>query len=176
MFIKYEKQSYPLIPENTLAYAEVTVKMGYSELGEFVTQSKNNPENYQLNMELRLLDPKYKGKKIFHHLAVKSIEGQEWRVEKGKRDLVHMICAINGISLKEYEESARNNKPLKFMLEKDYSNLGGNKVFVSIGIEEAKGNYPAKNKINYFAIPGQKLKTTTESEIYTEAEDDSVPF
>lgn len=182
MFIEYH-QDQQLIPEGTKTWAEVIVKTGNTDKDPFITQSKNNPETYYLLLELYLIDPDYKRKKFYYYLGRKGSKLDEKGNDKYKRmgdnDLVKMICAINGINIAEYLEKKNTNTPLKFMLEKDYSNLGNNNVFVEIGVEPAKKfndkDYPESNKIKSFIIPNkeqlQELKELTGEEAR-----DEIPF
>jgi len=181
MYINYHDDlntAPELIPDKTKVWATVSIKVGYSDMGDFVTQGKSG--SYYLALELTVEDTPWQNRKIYHYLGRKGKSfneaGKDVFKSMGDNDLVKMICTINNITLKEYNEASAQKKQLPFMLASDYSNLIDKKVYIQVGIDPEKEYngkiYPAKNKVAFFVIPTPKPKLVEEDDEIQ----DCIPF
>jgi hypothetical protein len=136
---------FELIPDGTIARVAMTIRPGSVGDGGWLTQSKSSDALY-LNSEFVILEGPYNKRKFWANLTVSG----------GKVDEQGSSIAgnITRATLRAMLESAHNLRPddetdeaKRKRLVNGYGDFNGLEFFARIGVEPARGEFAAKNRL-----------------------------
>jgi hypothetical protein len=142
-----EQFSFDVIPDRTIAVVQLNIRRGNAgEGGLFKRSNKGQAEG--LDCELIVIDGPYDKQKF-----------RDWMTISGTTDGHAMAADITRRKLRAIIESARGIKPAdvseaaKKARIAEYRDLDGMRFLAQIGVEPAKGDYRAKNTLEYIITP-----------------------
>lgn len=158
-----ESSSYDLIPEGTIARAELTIQQG-NYMGGFLSKNENTG-SIGLKAEFTITSGEYKGRKVYQLIGVEGMKKDEAGNDKwggmGRKLIRSLLESARGVSSKDDSDRAVAARKIA-----SYSELKGLSCLVKIGIEEDKtGQYKDKNKV--------VRAITIDSKDYKEFKDDA---
>ncbi len=137
--------SFELIPADTIAKVALAIRPGGEGEGGWLTQSKSSDAQY-LNCEFVVLDGPYDKRKFWGNLTVSG--------GKVNEDGSSIAGNITRATLRAILESARNVRPddesdtaKRTRLVQGYGDFNGMEFWARVGIEPARDQYAAKNKL-----------------------------
>ncbi len=137
--------SFDLIPTGTIARVALTIRPGSEGEGGWLTQSKSSDAQY-LNCEFVVLEGPYDKRKFWGNLTVSGGKVDE--------DGSSIAGNITRATLRAILESARGIKPddesdeaKRKRLVQGYGDFNGMEFWARVGIEPARDQYAAKNKL-----------------------------
>ncbi len=137
--------SFDLIPADTIAKVALAIRPGGEGEGGWLTQSKSSDAQY-LNCEFVVLEGPYDKRKFWGNLTVSG--------GKVNEDGSSIAGNITRATLRAILESARGIKPddesdeaKRKRLVQGYGDFNGMEFWTRVGIEPARDQYAAKNKL-----------------------------
>ncbi len=137
--------TFDLIPADTIAKVSLTIRPGGVGDGGWLTQSRTSDAQY-LNCEFVVTEGDYTKPKFWSNLTVSGGKVDE----KGHSKAGNITRA----TLRAILESARGIKPddesdeaKRKRLVQGYGDFNGMEFIAKVGVEPAKGEYQAKNKL-----------------------------
>jgi hypothetical protein len=137
--------SFELIPADTIAKVALAIRPGGEGEGGWLTQSKSSDAQY-LNCEFVVLEGPYDKRKFWGNLTVTG--------GKVNEDGSSIAGNITRATLRAILESARNVRPddendaaKRTRLVNGYGDFNGMEFWARVGIEPARDQYAAKNKL-----------------------------
>ncbi len=137
--------SFDLIPTGTIARVALAIRPGGEGEGGWLTQSKSSDAQY-LNCEFVVLEGPYDKRKFWTNLTVSG--------GKVNEDGSSIAGNITRATLRAILESARGIKPddesdeaKRKRLVNGYGDFNGMEFWARVGIEPARDQYAAKNKL-----------------------------
>ncbi len=137
--------SFDLIPADTIAKVALAVRPGGEGEGGWLTQSKSSDAQY-LNCEFVVLEGPYDKRKFWTNLTVSG--------GKVNEDGSSIAGNITRATLRAILESARGIKPddesddaKRKRVVDGYGDFNGMEFWARVGIEPARDQYAAKNKL-----------------------------
>ncbi len=137
--------SFELIPADTIAKVALAIRPGGESEGGWLTQSKQSDAQY-LNCEFVVLEGPYDKRKFWGNLTVSG--------GKVNEDGSSIAGNITRATLRAILESARGIKPddesdeaKRKRLVHGYGDFNGMEFLAKIGVEPARDQYAAKNKL-----------------------------
>jgi hypothetical protein len=140
-----ESSSYDLIPEGTIARAELNLQQG-NYMGGFLNKNENTG-SIGLKAEFTLTGGEYKGRKVYQLIGVEGMKKDEQGNDKwggmGRKLIRSLLESARGVSSKDETQAAIDARKIK-----SYAELNGLSCVIKIGVEEDKtGQYKDKNKV-----------------------------
>ena len=143
--------SFELLPADTIAKVAMTIRPGGVGEGGWLTQSKSSDAQY-LNSEFVILEGPYDKRKFWGNLTVSGGKVDE--------DGSSIAGNITRATLRAILESARNVRPddesddaKRKRLVNGYGDFNGIEFLTRVGVEPARGEYSAKNKLGSVITP-----------------------
>ncbi len=137
--------TFDLIPADTIAKVAMTIRPGSEGEGGWLTQSKSSDAQY-LNCEFVVLEGPCDKRKFWTNLTVSG--------GKVNEDGSSIAGNITRATLRAILESARNVRPddesdeaKRKRLVNGYGDFNGMEFWARVGIEPARDQYAAKNKL-----------------------------
>ena len=143
--------SFDLIPADTVAHVRMTIRPGSVGDGGWLTQSQSSDAQY-LNCEFIILEGPHAKRKFWGNLTV--LGG---KVNEKNESIAGNITRA---TLRAILESARNVRPddesddaKRKRLVNGYGDFNGAEFWTRIGVEPARDQYAAKNKLGGVITP-----------------------
>lgn len=141
---------FNVIPDRTFAVVQLNIRPGDAGEGGLFKRSKNGQAE-GLDCELIVVGGPHDKRKFF-----------EWMTISGTTDNHAQAADITHRKLRAIIESARGIKPTdvseaaKKARVAEYADFDGIRFLAQIGVEPAKGEYPAKNSLAQVVTPDRK--------------------
>ena len=146
--------AFELVPANTIAKVNMTIRPGGLGEGGWLTQSNSSDVQY-LNCEFTVIEGDYAKRKFWSNLTVSG-----GKVDEQGRSIAGNITSE---TLRATLESAHGIKPTdesdeakRKRMVGGYGDLNGMEFWAKVGIEPARGEYQAKNKLAAVVTPDKE--------------------
>jgi hypothetical protein len=137
--------SFDLVPANTVARVILTIRPGSEGEGGWLTQSKSSDAQY-LNCEFTITEGEYAKRKFWGNLTVSggkvNEEGQSLAGNITRDTLRAILESARGIDPKDESDEAKRKR-----LVSGYGDFNDMEFVAKIGVEPARDQYQAKNKL-----------------------------
>jgi hypothetical protein len=144
-----EQRGFDPIPSGTIVRCAVKVRRGDHGWLTSTTTPKGTSE--YLSTELTVLEGLHKGRKVFNNFVVDG----ETAGHKEARDISFQTLRAFIESAKNIKASDKSEAAAKARTLESWGELNGAIVTVKLGVQAAKGDYPARNIIAYVLTPEQ---------------------
>jgi len=143
--------SFDLVPGNTVARVILTIRPGSEGDGGWLTQSKSSDAQY-LNCEFTITDGEYAKRKFWGNLTVSggkvNEEGQSIAGKIARETLRAILESSLGVRPDDESDEAKRKR-----LVSGYGDFNSLEFIAKIGIEPARDQYQAKNKLLSVVTP-----------------------
>ncbi len=137
--------SFDLIPTGTIARVALTIRPGSEGEGGWLTQSKSSDAQY-LNCEFVVLEGPFDKRKFWGNLTVSggkvNEDGSSIAGNITRATLRAILESARGISPADESDEAKRKR-----LVQGYGDFNGMEFWARVGIEPARDQYAAKNKL-----------------------------
>jgi hypothetical protein len=140
-----QQTEFGIIPNNTIAKAVLTIRVGNDFSDPFLTRSKNGESTF-LNCEFTILEGQFARRKVFDKIG---IQGSDQWINIGKSRIRAIIESAKNINPKDMSEAAMAVRKIS-----SFDELNGLEPIIKIGIEhDRSGIYQDKNRIASIITP-----------------------
>ncbi len=154
--------SFDLVPANTVARVILTIRPGSEGEGGWLTQSKSSDAQY-LNCEFTITKGEYAKRKFWGNLTVSggkvNEEGQSLAGNITRATLRAILESARNIDPKDESAEAKRKR-----LVSGYGDFNEMEFVAKIGIEPARDQYQAKNKLLSVVTPDKPESSGTPSQ------------
>ena len=145
------QKTFDVIPAGTIATLHLTVRPGQSGEDGWLRRSKDGASQ-GLDLELTLVDGPYAKRKFWMLLTLDGTTTGHGEAGEISRSRIRAILeSARGVKPSDTGEAAR-----KARLIENYGELNGLRFLGKIGVEPARGNYPAKNTLLEVITPDRQ--------------------
>ena len=146
--------SFDLIPVDTVAKVNMTIRPGGLGDGGWLTQSKSSDAQY-LNLEFTITEGEYAKRKFWGNLTVSGGKVDDLGNSKAgnitRETLRAILESARGINPTDESDEAKRKR-----LVNGYGDFNGLEFWAKVGIEPARGEYQAKNKLGAVITPDKE--------------------
>ncbi len=146
--------SFELIPAGTIAKVNIAVRPGGEGEGGWLTQSKSS-DVQMLNCEFTVVEGELTKRKFWVNLAVSGGKVDEQGNSKAgnitRATLRAILESVRGVQPNDESDEAKRKR-----LVNGYGDFNGMEFWAKVGIEPARGEYQAKNKLLAVVTPDKE--------------------
>jgi hypothetical protein len=150
-----EQKTFDVIPDGTVLTVQMSVRPGGAGTDGWLTRAKDGNSEH-LNCEFLVVDGTFARRKFWNRYTV--IGGNhEQAIEISRKALKAMLESARGIRPSDESEAAKLARQTKGW--GDFDQL---RFVVRVGVEAARGDFPAKNTIREVITPERQAWTKPE--------------
>jgi hypothetical protein len=145
------QKTFDVIPSGTIATLHLTVRPGQAGEGGWLRRSKDGASE-GLDCEFTLVDGPYAKRKFWTLLTLGGTTTGHTEAREISRSRIRAILeSARGVKPSDTSEAARNARHIE-----NYGELDGMRFIGRIGVEPARGSYPAKNTLLEVITPDRQ--------------------
>jgi len=147
-----EQRDFTPIPTGSVVRGAVRIRAGGHGEGGWLSQAKTDKgTSLYLSVELTVTEGPHKGRKVFVNFTVEGeAAGHKEAREISFQTLRAFIESAKGIKASDKSDAAAKARNIE-----SWGELNGTVVTVKVGVEAAKGDWPAKNTIQRVITPDE---------------------
>ena len=146
--------SFELIPADTIAKVNITIRPGGLGEGGWLTQSNSSDAQY-LNCEFTVVEGDYAKRKFWNNFTVAGGKVDDQGNSKAgnitRATFRAVLESARGIDPTDESDQAKSKR-----LVNGYEDFNGLEFWAKVGIEPARGEYQAKNKLGNVITPNKE--------------------
>lgn len=152
-----QTDKFDLIPDNTIAPVQLTIRPGNAGEGGWLKRSKAG-DSMGIDAEFTVVEGKYARKKFWTLFTISGeTEGQQKATEISISRLRAMLESARGINPADDSVEAQERRRLT-----DFGDLDGIRFWAVVGIEKGKDGYKDKNSLVRVVTPDKRDWTQLE--------------
>ncbi len=143
-----EQKSFDVIPNNTIATVQLTIRPGGAGEGGWLKRSKDGASE-MIDAELVVVDGLHAKRKIFQNYVISgTTPGHAEAAEISRKTFAAMLESARGIKPDDKSDAAQKMRTVS-----GWQDFDGLRFMVRIGVQPPQNGYDAKNTIREIITP-----------------------
>ena len=143
-----EQKSFDVIPDNTIATVQLTIRPGGAGEGGWLKHSKDGASK-MIDAELVVVDGPHAKRKIFQNFVISgTTQGHTEAAEISRKTFAAMLESARGIRPDDKSDTAQRARMVS-----GWQDFDGLRFVVRIGVQPPRNGYDARNMVREIVTP-----------------------